>query len=532
MMPESKNTQKILITAFLSVSLIGIIFRFYKITANQFFFYDEGLYLNLNRKFLTIVEHNFPQNFQDFFRTLEMLWYLSLGTGKAFWIFLPELRVYFLGMEAWYFARVPAAIFGTLTLGVVFLLAKRYFNSLWIGLLSAAILAIFPSHVYYSRLGMQETMSSFFFITSIYLYLYPPQLGFRTFLSGFFLACVYFSNYRMIIAPIFIIFMELYTSIASRKDVNYRKLLWHTLTFFTVVIFIGSSYGARNFSVTLPWMFYQQQLSEGHFNLLNFLSYPFYIFYLEGFFLGVIFFGNIYFLARKKWHEGLFFSLVCLAMAVFCLPLEKAARYIGVVMPLIAIASASLIVFLWGHFKTPAMKMAVRLLTFLVLAQLLINSFFITSAKNDYEASLKFILSRDRKALVLSTQHWIQRLYVRNPDSVQEAPHSFNQLLNLYLQGYRYLVIDVQAYISFTKDKKHFSLPLEDHLEFISRYVTPIKEFPHFNKLMVKRFVAEHNQDLQGSLAFLNQNTDGHLGALRIYDLRDCIKAFQQKLTK
>ena len=58
----SKNLTKLTISSVLFLCLGGVFLRFYHITQNNFFFYDEGFYLNLHRKYLNLIAHNPPKN--------------------------------------------------------------------------------------------------------------------------------------------------------------------------------------------------------------------------------------------------------------------------------------------------------------------------------------------------------------------------------------------------------------------------------------------------------------------------------------
>ena len=90
------------------------------------------------------------------------------------------------------------------------------------------------------------------------------------------------------------------------------------------------------------------------------------------------------------------------------------------------------------------------------------------------------------------------------------------------------MIIDPQAYISFTSDKQHFTPTLINFLEFVKRFVPPKKEYAHFNKGLLERFVWEHNVDLQKSWKFINTNSDGSKGMLMVYDVKECLALLSQ----
>ena len=85
------------------------------------------------------------------------------------------------------------------------------------------------------------------------------------------------------------------------------------------------------------------------------------------------------------------------------------------------------------------------------------------------------------------------------------------------------VVIKAPIFCLSSGDKNRFSTKLEDHLDFITKNVRPVKEFSHFNKALLERFVLEHNENLKRSLTFLSANHDGQLGALRVYDVQECL---------
>ncbi|HNV24100.1 MAG TPA: hypothetical protein PKH98_04345, partial [Candidatus Omnitrophota bacterium] len=50
--------------------MIGIFMRFHRIAENQFFFYDEGLWLNSGRPFVELIQKNPAKDFSEFLKIL------------------------------------------------------------------------------------------------------------------------------------------------------------------------------------------------------------------------------------------------------------------------------------------------------------------------------------------------------------------------------------------------------------------------------------------------------------------------------
>src|SRR5262249_34268320 len=137
----------------------------------QFLFYDEGMYLGYNRPMLELIAHNPAHDLKELGIILSVMLKTALNTPKALWFLLLNLRVFFFGPESLWVARWISALSGLGTVALLYFWSKRYFNSKSIGLLSALLLLILPSHVFYSRLGMQESLSTLLFLAAVYLYM-------------------------------------------------------------------------------------------------------------------------------------------------------------------------------------------------------------------------------------------------------------------------------------------------------------------------------------------------------------------------
>ncbi|MCS7092103.1 MAG: glycosyltransferase family 39 protein [Patescibacteria group bacterium] len=80
-----------------------------------------------------------------------------------------------------YGVRLPAAIFGILTILGIYLLAKQVFNKDYFGLIVAFVLALSPWHIQYSRAGFEVTMLLFFLVFGLYFFFYSVRNGGRFF---------------------------------------------------------------------------------------------------------------------------------------------------------------------------------------------------------------------------------------------------------------------------------------------------------------------------------------------------------------
>ena len=521
---EDPKIRNLFIWSILVLVFMGVLLRFFNITSSDFVFYDEGFYLNHNRLFGEMLQRYYPQDLETFFKAVGAYAKLSLSSGKSLWFMLADMRMFFGKMTEWYIPRVLSAIFGILTLPLVFLIARKYYNSRAVAWISVGLLAILPSHVFYSRLGLQESLSTFLVLAGFYFYLSSRKLNWQTLFSGIVFGAAFFANYRLIVLPALVAFAEVCVGFSSKDRPSIRRYMWFLLMFFSTVFLVGNINNGQNTVITFSWMFHQAQMAGDSFHFINFLSYPYYLFRLENVLFGLFFFSSFIFVFKGPRNRLLPFLLVLLQMFLFSFPEEKGARYLCVMTPFMAISVAYAIRILYDLFPG---KVGHSVLTVIVVAMglaMLGKSSALAQSSSDYRIATEFVSNRGEDVKFLSTQDYVQNLYVKNRKNVKACPHSAQALINLYAEGSRYLVLDPQAYISWTKDDERFNLELEGYLAFINRRVIPIKTYPHFNRVLLERFVFEHSSNLPRSIKFLNAAEKNNLGALKVYDLSEVLQ--------
>lgn len=508
---------KIMKVALLVLAAVAVCLRLYGITANDLLFYDEGMYLGYNRAFLHLVAANPPKDLHELSVILDIMLKTALGTPKALWFFLLNLRVFFTGPEGWYFARLVSALAGLATIALTYLWAKRYFRCSKTALLSAAILAVLPSHVFYSRLGMQESLSALLFLAGMYLYVFSPRgVSIRSVAAAVFLSAVYFTNYRMIIGPVFVLLAQGWMDRATGQKWDLQKPLWLCIVFAGIVFCVGALYGGANTYVTFAWMFHQADEAQTHWHLANFLSFPYYVFALENVIFGALFFASIYLAWRRQWQGLLPFAVVAMQMFLFSFAAEKGARYLCVVLPFEAMAVAHVI--MWFKGRYPKYITAIRVAGGLMFLGLSVQSLALARAGTGYEKAIAMVLAHDPAPRIISTQPLVESLFVPDERMVVDCPKDPAQFAALLRQGYKYLILDPQAYISWTADGQRFTPVLVEYLEFIRRQAKPVAQLPHIEGVLLRRFVLDHSQDLLTSLRFLNRSQDK--GRIYIYNFQ------------
>lgn len=88
--------------------------------------------------------------------------------GLYFYTVIPFVAMFDLNEWA---VRLPSAIFGILTVFLIYFLGKEIFKNRLVGLLSSFLLAISPWHLHYSRGGWETNMATFFITLGVYLFI-------------------------------------------------------------------------------------------------------------------------------------------------------------------------------------------------------------------------------------------------------------------------------------------------------------------------------------------------------------------------
>ncbi len=141
------------------------------------------------------------------------------------------LSVKLLGLSE-FSTRLPFVIFGTLTVLVIFLLAKELFNVLT-GFFAAFLLALSPYHIHFSRFSHEGTLALFFFVLALLLfYLSFKKHRWWLVLSAlsFGISIISYHSAKVVVPPILILLVALY----------YKKLLGNkTYALYSLGILLG-----------------------------------------------------------------------------------------------------------------------------------------------------------------------------------------------------------------------------------------------------------------------------------------------------
>lgn len=148
----------------ISILLLSVILRIYKIDKNPVSLFGDEIDVGYQA-------YSILKTGRDYSGNILPLHFKSLAEYRT------PLYIYSTVPTVWLFGisplgvRLPAAIFGVLTIWIIYLLVKEITNKESIALLSALLLAISPWHLHYSRAGFEVTEMLFFYMAGIYFFL-------------------------------------------------------------------------------------------------------------------------------------------------------------------------------------------------------------------------------------------------------------------------------------------------------------------------------------------------------------------------
>lgn len=151
--------------------------------------------------------------------------------------------------------RLPAALFGSLTVIIFYLLLKELFKNKNIGLLGSFLLAILPWHINISRATSEAVISSFFVLLGVYIFYkgiqlknFPFRILFFSFIS-FLLSFFFYHAARpfvLIFLPLFLLF-TLLTHGYSKIKIG-RSILIYVALIIGFLFFLTAGHGGGRVS--------------------------------------------------------------------------------------------------------------------------------------------------------------------------------------------------------------------------------------------------------------------------------------------
>lgn len=280
--------------------------------------------------------------------------------GTLFWIGKPPLNMWFMALSYQFLgvsnftSRLSSAVFGSLSLVLVFYLGKKLYQPA-VGFLSALILGTFTTFYEFSRRAMTDVPFVFFIMASVYFFVVSDKTENDkkyAALSGLFFGLALLTKQLQALLIPLIIFVYL---LATRRSVRFLftkrfTLLWALalLVFAPWVIYMYASFGSQFWQAYFLFSVFSRTVSsvEGHahsylYYFTNFASNESIVYVvLLPFAVGLSLFNAV---RKRAKEDALILAWMIVVLAVFTFAQTKLYYYILPAFPAFAIAISSLL---------------------------------------------------------------------------------------------------------------------------------------------------------------------------------------------
>lgn len=340
------KNHRFLILLLLAITL-GFLFRIIALSSINFYF-DESVYAVFAKNF---VENNISP-------------WLGSAVQPPLFTWINSIPVYMLGVSE-FSVRLPSAIFGTLSIVLVYFLAK-----IWYGrrtaILSAFLLAVMPLHVLYSRLAFNDVIQTFFILAAVLIaeYVINGDLRYEhqislIIVSGIMFSLSYLVKYNVIVVWVLYWIFNIGYALIQKNKIFLRKYLNYTLlsslvagVFIIVTICLTDGIPALVYLLnsTLFWISFQ------YTQVFN----PFYYYFLVLFdslspLIYVWFLASIIYLViykQKKRSDYLLLFLVLFYLIIISFQTRRLSKYLILILPFIVILLSVVSIKLVKYFKS------------------------------------------------------------------------------------------------------------------------------------------------------------------------------------
>jgi len=188
--------------------------------------------------------------------------------GNPFPIYFESAGDYKYGLYS-YFAVIPVGLFGlnpvttrsvaaaagVLSVAVVYFLSREIFNNKKLALITAAVLAIAPTHIHFSRVAYSNILGAFFAMLSVlFLLRYYKKLKLKYLAVSilFFLLGIYaYQAYRIFLPTVFVLISLLFIKKPFKKSVLQAMFISGLAIAIVIISFVPAKSRARSQSVSL-----------------------------------------------------------------------------------------------------------------------------------------------------------------------------------------------------------------------------------------------------------------------------------------
>jgi len=476
--PTSLSTRTYLLVFLLLT--VAVVLRFYDVTDRGLFQSDEGYYLLAARTERAALDWAVKRGLGLTDESIREALLRDGGTNptaaKPGYHGLMVVTSILVGMQD-YTGLAVSAVSGALTIVVVFCIGKMLYDDLT-GLTAAAFLAVSNYHVTFSRSGLPGTTSVFFVMLGFLFYLQSTRqarLANRwLFLAGFNIGYAFTCHYNLFYVPLVFGVFELVhcckaRALSSSKDreraVKVRRLFLFSLSMLCPLLFFEAIYRPAKMLIYALGMgdilaqtafgqffsYFEQiwhqigPVAQSGAVARDLLFYPRLVVYFDGYLVLLLFLIGLVVSLRNHREsspgEQIALSLFFVAVLFWTLvsPLQFGRAFL-LVTPLLALFSARGAVWLAGRKRALALGLAV-----LVMGYGMYHALPTLHMRSGYREAIAYMQAH-QGVKHISSVVTVSRTYV----GVWNAQHlvPLAEAQELYDQGFRYLLLDQDRYIS------------------------------------------------------------------------------------
>jgi 4-amino-4-deoxy-L-arabinose transferase-like glycosyltransferase len=473
----------------LVIVLVGGFLRFHNITRYEPFIADEAAY-HLEARYLHSLIANVWKSIelkQEERKTGKNLWtreneakrFKEQVEGKIPWyarpghIYLIALTMMIWGPEPVYLGGVVSALFGVLSIPLVFWLGFRLYG-VGVGLLGAALFSLSGYQVAYAHTGLTEQDALFFVLVASLFHVYGKDRRLSEgrwkflFATGLALGSCFVIHYRMVTCILaFFVWEAFFQPSENGKRIRTRLAAMSLLAAGTAVMiilteipyYLASLVVHMFFKAALPFQSYMEQLilqvfvsiytnilsTQKMFSLFNLLTYPYLLWKLEGPLWPIVLAGAVGMCVWRRSRSDRWTLVLFLVPFLLCTFLQPRSRYACSFLVFGSLMIASVLAdrntykaYLSGRVG----RWSGVLLSVALLAASAVYAFNATRAKQSYGHAVDFIRSQGSPKHI-ATYPMLSQVHVGVRNVPDQWPQSEEDLRRLYAEGYRFLVVDL-----------------------------------------------------------------------------------------
>lgn len=428
---------------------------------------------------------------------------------------------------------------GVVNILLTYLLAYKITSSRFQALIAAAILAVLPLHIFYSRLVMAEVDSQFFFLIALIFYILRVTKNKRRYfiLTAIFIVIALMTNGDRIafLSPLIV------------EVIAFQKKALKNILIFIFLLILGIFFAelpyhlafllTHNYYIPITNPTYiEQQLwimarlggFGARISLLSFFSYPYMIINTTGYLFFILAFIGIINSLRSSNRSLRMITWFILITYIFqSIHALQALRATSAILPLLAIEAAVGISFIYKllykfSFRYLVRSLLIVCLLLFIFGELLINAIPVIKYKSTYPNLISFLKTNQAKTIV-TTDQTITNALAPGIDAINyQVTLGNNNLLPLSSKKPDFIVLSFQKYTIPTK-ALDLTLNLDTTTKLIEKNCQPIYYTKQFNNPEVIKFFAfEHNSHINKTYEFLN-NLNNFDNNIKVYSYKTCM---------